>query len=247
MNVCITAPCLRVSLSEGARRFTMKADGLEIIAGEMIAITGESGSGKTLLLETLGLLRRPDFGHDYRVEGLHKELSLSAAWDAPDAQAMLAGLRRDLFGFVPQSGGLLPFFDVTHNIAVAQQLARRDDRAYIAQLLERLGLQGVARAMPDSLSIGERQRVAIARALAHRPLIVIADEPTAALDPYLSQEVMALFLSLARDQGAAVLISTHDVDLVQRFGLRRLHMTPHALAPAGIDAPSTILSMLSST
>ncbi len=246
MNPCITAPCLRVSLTEGTRRFIMIADGFEIPAGEMVAVTGESGSGKTLLLETLGLLRRPDVGHDYRVEGLDEQLSLSAAWDAPDAQAMLAGLRRDLFGFVPQSGGLLPFFDVTRNIAVAQQLVGRDNRAYIAQLLDRLGLQGVARAMPDSLSIGERQRVAIARALAHRPLIVIADEPTAALDPYLSQEVMALFLSMAKDQGAAVLISTHDVDLVQRFGLRRLHMTPHALATAGNDAPSAIQSTLSS-
>ncbi|WP_417935765.1 ABC transporter ATP-binding protein [Frigidibacter mobilis] len=222
----------------------MVADGLTITAGEMVAVTGESGSGKTMLLEALGLLRRPDPGSHYGIVRVDGTVALAAAWDGPDAQAKLARLRRELFGFVPQSGGLLPFFDVTRNIALAQQLSGRSDRAYLTHLLQILGLFKLRHAMPDGLSIGERQRVAIARALAHRPLAVIADEPTAALDPYLSQEVMALFLSLAADQGTAVIVSTHNVDLVHNLGLRQLQMIPEVLAPIGDDRTTTIVSTL---
>lgn len=224
---------LSVSLGETGRSVRVHADGLRVAAGELVALTGASGSGKTLLLECLGLLRRPDPGARF---GLDDGTDLAAAWEGAGDPA---ALRRDRFGFVPQSGGLLNFLTLEANIMLAQKLAGRSDPAWGERLIERLGLGARRRAMPDALSLGERQRVAIARALAHRPSVVIADEPTAALDPQMSAEVLVLFADLATEQGTAVLMSTHDVALASVMGLRR-----HTLVVGAAGSGSGVESRL---
>jgi putative ABC transport system ATP-binding protein len=227
-----------VDLSDGDRRFRLELAHLELQSGRAVALTGASGSGKTLLLELLGLLRAPGAETEYRWQRSAGDADLAALWAKGARNPDLARMRGRLFGFVPQSGGLLPFLSVAENVALPQRLNACEDAEWCAALLDRLGLADVAGLMPGALSIGQRQRTAIARSLAHRPPFVIADEPTAALDPDSADTVLSLFLDMASDQGSGVILSSHDVDRVAGFGLNRLHL--------GIDAgvPGLVVSRL---
>lgn len=209
---------LAAELSDGDRRFRLRAEGLRFARGETWALTGESGSGKTLFLEMLGLLRAPLAGSVYR-SGTR---DLVALWRRGARGKGLAALRGALFGFVPQAGGLVPFLTAAENVALTQRITGRRDPARVAFLIDRLGLGPVARLPPGALSIGQRQRVAIARALSHRPAFVLADEPTAALDPPTAETVMGLLLEAAAEEGAGVILSSHDHARLDRPGLRRL-------------------------
>ncbi len=189
-----------------------------------MALTGASGSGKTLLLELLGLLRAPGAGTRYFWTNA-EQTDLAGLWVNGPRSAELARMRGRLFGFVPQSGGLMPFLTVKENIALPQQLNRCEDAAWCGELVERLGLGEVAKQLPGALSIGQRQRAAIARALAHRPPFVIADEPTAALDSETADVVLQLMLEAAREQGSGVILSSHDVNRIDRFEIPRLELS----------------------
>jgi len=212
-----------VSMRDGDRAFRLQVDHLEIPAGRAVALTGASGSGKTLLLELLGLLRAPGAGTRYVWTG--QNVDLAALWRRGPRSAGLAHMRGRLFGFVPQTGGLMPFLTVLENIALPQRVNGCVDAAWCTALTERLGLADVAALMPGALSIGQRQRTAIARALSHRPPFVIADEPTAALDSDSADKVLDLLLETAREQGTGVILSSHDVERMDRFGITRLRLT----------------------
>ena len=125
-----------------------------------------------------------------------------------------------------QTGGLLGFLTVRANAALAQKIAGRRDRERIGRLAERLGLGPVLDERPARLSIGQRQRAAILRALAHRPDFVIADEPTSALDPGTAEEVIDLFFSTALEEGAGVILSTHNVALMERAAVETVEVRP---------------------
>jgi putative ABC transport system ATP-binding protein len=211
-----------VSLGDAGRVFRLEVRHLDLEPGQAVALTGASGSGKTLVLELLGLLRAPGPGtrfdwHDGK--GTH---DLAALWAKGPRSGALARRRGALFGFVPQTGGLMPFLNVAENIALPQRVNGRMDAPWVSDLIARLGLGDVAELLPGALSIGQRQRCAIARALAHRPPFVIADEPTAALDPNAADTVLALLLEVAADQGTGVILSSHDVARIGRFGIKRL-------------------------
>ena len=224
---------LATSLSDGDRRFRLSVEALSLTGGEVMAVTGASGSGKTLFLELLGLLRQPDAGAAYRVQAQGRgPQDLVALWRGGPRGADLARARGRIFGFVPQTGALVPFLSVAENVALTQRIAGRRDPGRVATLLDRLGIAGVARLKPQSLSIGQRQRVAIARALAHAPAFVIADEPTAALDPASSDSAMQLLLDTARAEGAGVILSSHDLGRLDRLGLSRLHFSVEAHGPS---------------
>lgn len=220
---------MQTTLRDGDRLFRLEVERLHLFPGRMLALTGASGSGKTLLLEMLGLLRRPDrvARHVWRSAG-EEVMELGGLWAAGPLSPALSAARARLFGFVPQSGGLLPFLDVRANVALPQQLAGCPDPRWCAELLERLALTDVARLAPTALSIGQRQRAAIARALAHRPPFVIADEPTAALDPEAADTALGLLFETASAGGTGVLLSSHDLDRVTRLGIAqaRLEATP---------------------
>ncbi|MCV6584883.1 MAG: ATP-binding cassette domain-containing protein [Marinibacterium sp.] len=238
MTSRLRADGLGCTLSDGERRFEFRADGLVIQSGEVVALAGPSGSGKTLLLELLALLRAPDPGAVYALERDGQSQDLAALWSSADGRAAIAETRSRIFGFVPQTGALLPFLSARDNITLTQDIAGKRDRAYVDDLIAHLGLSEVAGLRPDHLSIGQRQRVAVARALAHRPQVIIADEPTAALDPDAADRVLSLLLSLARGSGCAVLLSSHDLPLVS--GLRRVGLQA---APCDTD-PRLIHSRL---
>jgi putative ABC transport system ATP-binding protein len=178
---------------------------LEVRAGEVLGIVGPSGSGKTTLLMIAGLIELPTYG-------LVKFLDNTTV--RPDSRLnTLTDIRRRRVGFVFQRANLIPFLTAVENVQIAMQLdgmPPRDARDRARLLLQELGLIHREGNLPHQLSGGEQQRVAIARALANRPSIVFADEPTAALDSARGRKVMELFAQLARRDGVAIVVVTHD-------------------------------------
>ncbi len=150
-----------------------------------------------------------------------------------DAQDRFARLRRQHIGYVLQTGGLVPFLTVYGNLKAPRRLAGLADSGHGVVLAERLGIAAHMDKYPGELSVGERQRAAIARALVHEPAVVIADEPTAALDPENSDRVMALFVELAEECGTTLLVASHDRERVAEFGFRTVAHDFDPAAPAG--------------
>lgn len=220
---------LSILLRDQDREFELAIENIDLLAGQAAVLTGASGSGKTLALELLGLLRAPSSPSAYsiaRPNGGSKDLA--SLWLYGTRNDALAEARGHLFGFVPQTGGLMPFLSVAENIALPQKLTRRIDPDWCDALIERLGLVDVAHMAPGALSIGQRQRTAIARSLSHRPAFVIADEPTAALDPDSADAVLDLFLEQARTQNCGIILASHDREKLKRFDFTRWHLTAKA-------------------
>ncbi len=219
---------LSVTLTDAERRFTLDAGNWSVNAGEVIGLTGPSGTGKTLLLELLGLLRAPG-GGSYKAVPTAENADIlqdfGSYWRSRNARALCAAVRARFFGYVPQTGGLLPFLTVTENVALSQEIAGRKDAGWLKTLLGELGLSDIAHLRPAALSMGQRQRAAIARALAHRPFCVIADEPTAALDPENALTAMRLLIDAAREGGSATLLSSHDMTTLDQFPMRRMALS----------------------
>lgn len=176
---------------------------LHIDRGELVSIMGASGSGKSTLLNILGILDNYDTGEYWLNGNLIKNLSENRA----------AELRNRLIGFVFQSFNLIGYKDALDNVALPlfyQGVSRGKRRKLAMEQLERLGLGDRAHHLPGELSGGQKQRVALARALITRPSIILADEPTGALDSKTSKEVMQIFRELNADQGMTIVIVTHD-------------------------------------
>jgi ABC-type lipoprotein export system ATPase subunit len=203
-----------------------------VAEGETVAITGPSGSGKSTLLNLIGALDAPTSG----------EVRLGETVVTALTGHDLARFRASRVGFVFQEHHLLPQLTATENVLLPTlALAGAGDReAWAATLLERLGLAERADAFPAQLSGGERQRVALARALVNGAKLLLCDEPTGNLDAEVGALVVGLLLELARDQGATVLMVTHNAAHAERFG-RSLRLAEGRLWPAearGRDEPS---------
>jgi putative ABC transport system ATP-binding protein len=207
-----------VTYGRGATAFTALQDiSLAIEPGEMTLLLGPSGSGKTSLLQVMGCLLRPSRG---RVRLFGEPLAADLGVEA------MAALRLAHIGFVFQHYNLFPTLKAWENVAIAldiKALPRATQRGHAMRLLDRLGLADRAEHHPSELSGGQKQRVAIARALAGGPRILLADEPTAALDGKTGQGVAAALHALAHDEGVAVVVVSHD-PRVEPFGDRVLHL-----------------------
>jgi len=185
---------------------------LSVGAGEVVGLLGPSGSGKSTLLNVIGCIVEPNEGW-MRLDG---EVVYDSQWQRRD----LRRLRLDKIGFIFQFHNLLPFLDSTDNVALVLHLAgcpKDEAKKRAVDLLEYLQVGHRKHAMPAELSGGEAQRVAIARALANRPRIILADEPTAALDSERAGIVMDLLRKLAVEQQAAIIAVTHDEKIISRF------------------------------
>lgn len=181
----------------------LKGINLEIARGELVSIMGASGSGKSTLLNILGILDNYDSG-EYHLDGtLIRNLSENRA----------AEYRNRMIGFVFQSFNLINYKNALENVALPlfyQGMSRRKRNALAMEQLEKMGLADRAHHLPGELSGGQKQRVAIARALITNPSIILADEPTGALDSRTSADVMEIFKKLNREEGMTVVIVTHD-------------------------------------
>lgn len=186
---------------------------IDVYPGEVVALLGPSGSGKTTLLNVIGCILDPSAG-SMELDG---ELVLdNGRW----LRSNLRQLRLDKIGFIFQFHNLIPFLDATDNIALVLQLAGKDSGAARSRAIELLDYLEVGHrkgSMPAKLSGGEAQRVAIARALANRPRIILADEPTAALDSERAGIVMELLRKVAVERDAAIIAVTHDEKIFDRF------------------------------
>ncbi|MFD3587516.1 ABC transporter ATP-binding protein [Streptomyces sp. NPDC058683] len=201
---------------------------VELRAGEILAVTGASGSGKSTLLHCLAGIVRPDAG-SVAYDGLRLD-------QLPEQR--LSELRRSDFGVVFQFGQLIPELTALDNVALPLMLAgaaRTEARARAGEWLERFGVRGQEELRPGEMSGGQAQRSALARALVTGPRVVLADEPTGALDSLASEQVMTSLVHTARESGTAVLVITHDAQ-VAAYADREVRLSDGTVAPVGVTA-----------
>ena len=201
---------------------------LNIARGEIVGMLGPSGSGKSTLLTAMALINPPTSGQVV--------IGGQPVLDGPQALVDLRGFRRQHLGFVFQKANLIPFLTALENVQVALEVndtAPHAARQRAQELLDELGIGARADNLPDALSGGEQQRVAVARALANEPSLMLADEPTAALDSVRGRQVMELFAKIAHERKAGVLVVTHDHRTLDVFDRildvqdGAIHIRPH--------------------
>ena len=222
-----TTPILRATglgHSFGATRVLDGVD-IQVDPGEVVAVMGRSGSGKSTLLHLLACLLQPD-------EGV-VELGGQRIDDLPDRARSDLRLRR--MGFVFQFGDLVPELTLAENVALPVRLAggsRRDARDRAAEVLDRLGVGDVAHRRVSEVSGGQAQRAAVARALVHSPDVVLADEPTGALDTVTGELVLEALVGAATARGAAVVLVTHELSVASWAG-REIHLRDGRISTVG--------------
>ncbi len=190
----------------------LKDINMSVAPGEVVGLIGPSGSGKSTLLKCLGAVIEPTAGQ----MTLGNKIIYNNGWKISDLRV----LRRDSIGFVFQAPYLIPFLDVTDNVALLPMLAGLPNakaRARARELLAALDVGHRAQAEPSQLSGGEQQRVAIARALANQPPVILADEPTAPLDSERALGVMRILNQMAQQYRTAIIVVTHDEKIIPTF------------------------------
>lgn len=200
--------------------------------GEQVALIGSSGSGKTTLLHLIAGILAPDRGEIlYHIDGTQTDLSQLT-------EAERDQFRGEYVGYIFQTHHLLPGFTALENVLLGMTFTGRDaDPAFAKHLLEEVGLADRLNYKPGKLSLGQQQRVAVARALANRPKLVLADEPTGALDPANAQQVLDLIRKLCSEVGASLLMVSHDMNIARQLSrvdtLSELNRAAVAVTPAG--------------
>ncbi|QDV84184.1 ABC transporter ATP-binding protein [Planctomycetes bacterium TBK1r] len=193
----------------------MRDVSMQVHRGEVVALLGPSGSGKSTFLTAVGLINPPTAGR-VLIGG-----KLVVEGDVPHTN--LRSFRRRHLGFVFQKSNLIPFLSARENVQIAMQLngdTPKSARTRAQELLDYLGVGDRGENLPSMLSGGQQQRVAVARALANHPSVILADEPTAALDSHRGRQVMELFAKVAHEQQAAVIVVTHDHRSLDVFDTR---------------------------
>lgn len=197
-------------------QFELRLPELTLYPGELIAFVGDSGCGKTTLLDILSLISTPDSAARFNIRMPDRAGMLDVRPDSIEADEIHRADCRSGIGYVLQTGGLLPFLNVAQNAALPFQVGGQNpDRSRIDALADKLGISAQMGLLPFNLSGGQRQRAAILRALVHRPALILADEPTAAVDWKRAQQIVQDLCDLARNEQVAVAIVTHDLRLVE--------------------------------
>lgn len=222
MSPVIAIRDLEITKRKATAQFRLRVPKLQLVLGEQLAILGRSGSGKSTLLDSLALIIKPDSIRQFTLTLPGYDVIAVDALLTAQRLDELATIRARALGYVLQTGGLLPYIPVEQNILLPIRLHGLIDqaaRSRLRELAERLEITQHLGKLPGDLSVGERQRVAIARALANRPALILADEPTAALDPVNGNNVLRLLIEATQAQQSALVIASHDRDLIEQFGL----------------------------
>ncbi len=211
-------------LAGSGEAFELHVPEFRVRPGEVCLVAGSSGCGKTTLLDALGCTSRFTRCEHFMLAGVNVRRS---------GAGKLSALRRRVISYVLQQGGLIPFLTARENILLAAELSgmpRQEAVAQMEELAARLGISHQLAKQPQALSIGQRQRVSIARALLRTPPLLLADEPTGALDPASARDVRALLIDAARERHCALVLVSHDVELfspvadtVMQFRIERLN------------------------
>jgi putative ABC transport system ATP-binding protein len=195
---------------DGGRHTVLDVPAFALGEGEQVALSGTSGSGKTTFLNVVAGILRPDQGR----------VAIGGTDVAALSEARRDAFRAEHIGYVFQTFNLLEGYSALENVLLGMMFGAGPDRAFAGELLDRLGLADRARHRPSQLSTGQQQRVALARALANRPRLVLADEPTGNLDPHHSAEALDLIRRSCDEQGAALLLVSHDPGVLEQFERR---------------------------
>ena len=225
----VTENLTKVYGSGNTEVVAMKDVSLRVARGEVVALLGPSGAGKSTLLTAVGLINPPTAGRIV--------MGGVPVLEADRALVDLRAFRRKHLGFIFQKANLIPFLKAVENVQIAMEIndvAPRAARQRALELLDYLGVADRSNNLPDALSGGQQQRVAVARALANHPSLILADEPTAALDSHRGRQVMELFRKVAHEQGAGVIVVTHDqraLDIFDRiFEMEDGRLRPTSMA-----------------
>ncbi len=214
--------------------FRLVVPDIQISAEENIALVGHSGCGKSTLLDMLALILAPDESEQFDLHPVGgKDDNIGQLWKR-SRQGPLSQIRKRHIGYVLQSGGLLPYLTVRENIELPRKLLKLPDDDSINSLSRVLGIHRQLDKLPGLLSAGERQRAAFARALSHRPSILLADEPTAALDPITAQKIMAVVMEVIRGLKITLITASHDWAHVYKMELRTLKQESEPVADGRI-------------
>ena len=210
----------------GGTSFHLDVPQLDVGRGAKIALVGESGSGKSTLLELLAMILRPTGCGVFTFSPVpqresrqsHDSHDIAAVWQSADMDR-LSDLRSRYIGYVLQAGGLLPYLTVRDNINLSRRLLDGPGEDVAEHWAAKLNIAAQLGKKPAALSVGQQQRVAIARALAHEPKVLIADEPTAAVDPLNAGRIMDLMVGLVDDLGVTLIVASHAHALMRQAGL----------------------------
>jgi putative ABC transport system ATP-binding protein len=206
----------------GVQGFTLAVPELIVRRGEKVALVGMSGCGKSTLLDLLAMVLRPDEAGQFSFFSQQgQKQDVMDAW-ARKKLSRLARIRMAHIGYVLQTGGLFPFLSIRENIGISLMGLGLPVNDAVEDMARQLHIERHLNKHPGQLSVGERQRVAIARAMAHQPSLVIADEPTASLDPINAEDIMDLFSALADENGVTLIMATHDWGNLGKRGFRQV-------------------------
>lgn len=224
MATSTKSPPLVFELRDGLKRreqggvaFELHIPKLALYQSQFVAVVGESGCGKSTLLDLLALVSKPTSCSQFVYHTqTQQSTDIKQLWEYKK-ESSLAALRRSRFGYVLQTGGLLPFLTVYQNLQLPSKINGYKNQTEIRKFAKRIGIEGLLEKKPQYLSGGQRQRVAILRALIHKPNIILADEPTAAVDKTRAQSIVKDFNTLAKESGTTIVMVTHDRALVAPF------------------------------
>jgi putative ABC transport system ATP-binding protein len=203
--------------------FRLQVPSIEIHAEENIALVGHSGCGKSTLMDMLALILHPDKSDSFEINPADGKMDdIDNLWQRKKRDR-LSQIRRQHIGYVMQSGGLLSYLTVRENIELPRRLLKLPNDDSIDSISRVLGIHRQLDKLPGLLSAGERQRVVFARALSHRPTILLADEPTAALDPITARKIMAVVMELIKGLKITLITASHDWAHVYKMDLRILN------------------------
>ena len=231
------AIALRLRQVVGARAdgFRATVSALAAAQGDRLAVGGPRGVGKSTILDIIAGILRPASANVFLATDGAASFDVAALWRANAANG-LSAFRARMIGYVMQTGGLAPFLTLRENVALPfWRDGLKDAEGAIDAILGELGLEGLGDRKPNAVSVGQRQRAAIARALVAAPPIVLADEPTAALDPVTADAAMKTLTAAASARAAAVVLVTHDRGLAERHGFQILECRSMGIGAAALE------------